>query len=80
MLGYLNNWKIFQFTNKTTTSEDFNAVHKVFIDGISDNMASILQLGKYGAMNASDPTTMGYYVIKYLSKPHTLQEYQTTDG
>ena len=23
---------------------------------------------------------MGYYVIKYLSEPYTLQEEQTTDG
>ena len=39
-------------------------VHKVVIDGISDNMESLVQLGKYGATNAAYPTTMGYYVIK----------------
>ena len=48
---------------------------KVLIDGISDNMAPLAQLGKYGAINAVDPTTMIYYVIKYLSEPYTLQEY-----
>ena len=50
------------------------------LDGISDNMASIVQLGKYGAINAADLTTMVYYVIKYLSGPYTLHEYQTTHG
>ena len=43
-------------------------------------MASLVQLGKYGVINAVDPTTMGYYVIKYLSEPFTLQEDQTTYG
>ena len=43
-------------------------------------MASIVQLGKYGAINAEYTTTMGYYVRKYLSEPYIIQEYQTTDG
>ena len=43
-------------------------------------MASILHLGECDAINAADPTTMGYYVINYLSEPYTLQEYQTTYG
>ena len=80
MLGSLNNWNIIQLTNKTTSSEDFDGVHKVVLDGIRDNMTSIVQLGKYGAINAADPTTMGHYGINYLSGPYTLQEDQTTDG
>ena len=51
MLGLLNNWDILQFNNKTTSSENFDAFHKVVIDGISDNMASIVKLGTYGAIN-----------------------------
>ena len=34
---------------------------------------------KYGAINVGYPTTMGYYVIKYLSETYALQEYQTAD-
>ena len=58
VLVSFNNWNTIQFTNKTTQSEDFDAVHKQVIDGISGNMASLVQLGKYGAINASDKTTM----------------------
>ena len=43
-------------------------------------MASLVQLVKYGAINAEDPTTMGYYLINYISEPCTLQEDQTTYG
>ena len=48
-----------QVTNKTTTKEDFDAVHKVVLDGISDNMSALVQNGKYGEINTADPTTMG---------------------
>ena len=53
-------------------------MYKIVLDGISDNMESLVQLGKYSAINEADPTKMGYDVIKYLSEPYTLQEYQTT--
>ena len=49
-------------------------MHYVIIDNISENISSLVQLGKYGSINASDPTTMVYYVIKYLSKPYTPTE------
>ena len=78
--GSFNNWNTIQFTNKTTSSEDFDEVHKVLLDCISDNMASFVQLGKCGAINAAYTITMGYYVIKVISEPYTLQEDQTTNG
>ena len=43
-------------------------------------MYSLLPLVKCSAINSSDPTTMRYSVIKYLSETYTLQEDQTTDG
>ena len=55
-------------------------MYTVVLDGISDNMDSLIQLGKYDAINTAYPTPMGYYVINYLSEPYTLQEYQTTNG
>ena len=50
------------------------------LDRISDNMTYVVQVGKYGAINAVDTPAMGYYVINYLSELYTLQEYQTIDG
>ena len=73
VVGSFNNWKIVQFTNKTTTNEDFNALHKVVVYGISDNMSSLVQNRKYDAINIVNPTTIGYYVVKLLSKTYMLQ-------
>ena len=46
-----NNWDIIQFTIIKTSSENFDGVNKVVLDGISDKMASLLQLGNYGDIN-----------------------------
>ena len=73
MLGYLNNWNPIHFTNKTTSSEDFNDVHQALLDGIIENMDSFVHTGKYGAINVADPTTLGYYVVNYLSELYTPQ-------
>ena len=69
MLGSFNNWNIIQFTNKTTPIEDFDEVHKVVLDGISENMTFLAQLGKSADINVTDQNIMGYYVITYLSEP-----------
>ena len=43
-------------------------------------MASLVQLGMYGAINTSDNTKNGLYVIKFISEVYTLQKYITIDG
>ena len=68
VLGSFNNSNIIQSINKPTSIQYFDTVPKVLIDGITDSMASLVQLGKYGATNAENSTTMGHYVIKYLSE------------
>ena len=38
-------------------------------------MALFFQSGKYGNMNTTYYTTMGYYVITFVSEAYTLQEH-----
>ena len=40
VLGSFNNWNIIKFNNKTASSEYFDAVHKILLDGMGDNKAS----------------------------------------
>ena len=42
-------------------------------------MESLAETGKCGAINAADPTTMGYQVVKYVSDDFTFQKKITTD-
>ena len=65
---------------KITPSEAFEEIHKVVLDGISYNMASLDQPGKYDAINIADTTTNGSYVINLISEAYTLQNNTTIDG
>ena len=68
VLGSFNHWNIITLSYNSTASEDFEEIYQVVIDGISENMASLVQLVKYGVMNTIDTSTMGYYVIKLVSE------------
>ena len=45
VLGAFNNWKIIQLSSNSTSSEIFDEIHQVVLDGISDNMASLVESG-----------------------------------
>ena len=52
MLVSFNNWNIVLLANKTTLSDDFDEIQKVFLGGISYNMVSLVHTGKYGSIHA----------------------------
>ena len=62
-----------QLSQKSTPSDAFDEIHQVFLDGISDNMASLVESGKYGAINTTDTSTDGFYVIMLTYGAYTLQ-------
>ena len=43
-------------------------------------MAALVKTGQYGDINTTDPSIMGYYGIKLMSEPYTLQEETNRDG
>ena len=67
-------------SSKSTSSEKFDEIYQVVLDGISDNMASLVESGKYKAINIADTSTNGFYVIIFKSGAYTLQENTTIDG
>ena len=66
VLGSFNNWKIITLSQKSTISESFEEIHHIFLDGISDNMASLVQALNYGYINTTKTTAMGYYEINFV--------------
>ena len=73
VLGYFNNWNNIQFSSKSTSSDTFDEIHQVVLDGISDNMESLVESGTYGAINTTDTSTNGFYVIMFTSGAYKLQ-------
>ena len=67
-------------SQKSTPSDTFYEIHQVVLDLISDNMASLVESGKYGAMNITDTTTNGFCVIMFKSEAYTLQDNTTIYG
>ena len=80
VLGFSNNWNNILLSQKSTSSDKFIEINQFVIDGISDNMALLVQSGKYGAINAIDTTTKLFYFIMFISEAYTLQENTTIDG
>ena len=76
-MGSYCKWNIIELTPKSTPFEAFDDIHKVVLDGISENMASLFQSGMYGTINTDDTTTNGLYVIQFLSEAYTLQDNTT---
>ena len=50
-MGPYNIWNIVYLTPKPITSEAFDEIHQVVLDGLSENMASLVQSGIYCAIN-----------------------------
>ena len=56
-MGSYKNCNIIHITPKSTPFEALNEMHQVVLDKISDNMASLVQSGKYGVINKYDTTS-----------------------
>ena len=80
VMGPYNNWNSIHLAPKSIPSEALDEIQQVVLDGISENMASLVQLGMYGAINTDDNTTNGFYVIKFLSDTYKLKSNKTIDG
>ena len=80
VLGAFNNWNIIELSSNSKSSDTFDAIHQVVLDGLSDNMASLVESGTYGAINTTDTSTNVFYVIMFTSGAYTLQENTTIDG
>ena len=61
-------------SQKSTPSDAFDEIHQVVLDGISEDMASLVESGKYGVINTTDTSTNGFYVIMFTSGTYKLQE------
>ena len=52
----------------------------MFLDEISDNIDSLLQIDHYGAIDKTNTKTLIYYGIKYVSEVFILQIDTTIGG
>ncbi len=70
-----NNWKIVALVpkmeaNKKVAHESLPCI----LNALEARMSLMMHEGQVGAVGMTDEAAMGYYLIKWLSEPHTLQE------
>ena len=80
VIGSFNNWNIITLSHRATTSETFEDINQIILDGISDSITSLVQYVKYDAINTTETSTMGYYVIKFVLEAYNLQEDSIRNG
>ena len=80
MAGSFNNWNIIKLSRKAKSSEEIDKLYQVLLEDINKNMAALVQTGQCCAINTTDTSTMGYYVIKFMPETYALQEEKHCDG
>ena len=73
-------FNIIQLSSKSNSSDTFDEIHQFVLDGISDNMASLVESVKYGAINTTYTSTNGFYVIMFTPGAYILKENTSIDG
>jgi hypothetical protein len=70
-----NNWKICALVPKTEADKKLarETLHCI-LNRLEACMSLMMRKGQVGAVGTSDKAAMGYYLVKWLSKPYTLQE------
>ncbi len=70
-----NDWKICQLVPKTEADKKgARESHHCILSASEACISLMVRKGKVGAIGIADNAVMGYYVVKLLSKPYTLQE------
>ena len=67
LLGPFNNWNVITLSHKSTTSEAFEEINQVLLDGISDNMAPLVQSGISSCLS---------YLLVWIQITHTSRKYK----
>jgi len=71
----LNDWKILTFVpTKVSDAEAEEEARAEVLAGMKEQMAELIEDGKYGAFSTLDEDADGYYVVVWTSEPYTLQE------
>ena len=67
VLWSLNNCNIIQLSQKSIPYDSFDKIHQVFLNGISNHMASLVESVNYGSIKITEIKTNGFYVILFTA-------------
>ena len=69
-----NDWEIFQLAPRTKDDKKGARDSKLFIlDAMEARISLMMHTDDVGAVGMTDEAAIGYYLVKWLSKPYMLQ-------
>ena len=79
ILGSYNNWKIIKcidkVKDKSKEDDEIIKVKQCAIQHMTNYFEELIQVGDYAAISTTDrKAESGYYLVRWLSEPYTLQE------
>ena len=60
-------------TTNIATGDEEN-IYETILRGIEARMNNRILIGTFGAMRMDDEATQGYYLVKWITEPYTVQE------
>ena len=66
--------------SENTNDDEIEDIHKSILTSIADSMGMLIKESNYGAVNANDQSTDGFYIVKFLSTVYTLQHDELVDN
>ena len=72
VLVSFDNCNIIHLSQKSTPSDAFDEIYQFFPDGISDNMALLVESEKHEFINTTYTSTNGFYVIMFTLEAYIL--------
>ena len=72
-MGY-NNWRVVDLVTTNVTPEEKEKVYEIILHGIKTRMNERILIGTFGAMRINDEAAQGYYLVKWITEPHTVQD------
>ena len=61
-------------------TEDEEKVYETILHGIETRTNERILIGTFGAMRTNDEATLGYYLVKWITEPYTIQENTVMKG
>ncbi len=69
-----NNWEIFELVTRTEDNEiGVQESNQFLLNAMEVHILLMMHMGDASAVGTMDKAAMGYYIVKWLSKPYTLQ-------
>ena len=61
-------------------TEDEEKAYEIILHGIETRMNERIMIRTFGAMRTNDEATQGYYLVKWIMEPYTVQKDMVMKG